>query len=933
MRKKYLLLLPLLFLATVFAQAQNGKISGKVLNDKNEPLASVSVKITGAAGGATTDLEGRYTLSLPANKKYQLEFSAVGYDKNTISDVLVEADKVTYADVVMAVTSKNLETVTVTAGRNSVRRETAAAVIAFQKNTNTVASVISAEAIRRSPDRTTGEVLKRTPGASIQEGKFLVIRGLADRYNQAMLNGILLTSTEPDRKTFSFDLIPSAMIDNVVINKAFVPEYPGEWAGGLIQVNTKDIPSQNFFNIQVGTGFNTQTIGKNFYKQDGGKLDWLGIDDGARGLPSSYKTKSQFDGLSIADRTTIGTQLRNAWVPVQTSAPLNASFQANGGFNSVLFGKKVGGMFGLVYNKNNRFIDMMNQQSALNDVSNEFVPNYKYDDDRYTQDVSVGAMASLTVQLNPLHKISLKSLANVNSSNFITQREGQDYNRENDVRGTEFTFRQNTFYTIQATGEHLLATPLKMKWYGSFNILDGYSPDQRRLQYTRTTGTQEAYRLLVGNSLSQESGSRIFQNLNDYIYTAGGDLSYSFDLFDLKQTVKGGYMLQIKDRLYDAKLFANYLPRDNDALRQLSADKIFSPENFGDGSSGSNQFAFDAIRGSNFRYLANTILNAGFLQFDNQFTPMFRVVWGARIEDYDQLVGSVKKSDPRHTHSRVTDILPGMNATLKLNNLSNLRLSGSQTVIRPELRELSFLNLYDFELNASVQGSPSLKRTKVTNADFRYELYPRSGEVFTAGVFFKRFQNPIEQVFYEGIGGASTFEFKNPEEATSYGAEVEFRKKLDFATALKNFTFQANAAYIYSRVKDAGLNIDRPMQGQSPYLFNLSLMYDLEKEGINATVLFNQVGERIYLVGDITAGAGSPDIYEAPRPLLDFQFGKKFLDKKAEIRLNVSDILNQRQYFYQNAKGNKESFQKNEDQYRFTRKLGTTFGITFNYSI
>ena len=153
-------------------------------------------------------------------------------------------------NVVLEVAAKDIEGVVVKSQTISARRETTASVIAFQKNTNTVASVISAESIRRSPDKNTGEVLKRTPGASLIDGKFLVIRGLADRYNQAMLNGILLTSTEPDRKTFSFDIIPAPMIDNIIINKAFVPELPGEWAGGLIQVNTKDIPSKNFFNIQ-----------------------------------------------------------------------------------------------------------------------------------------------------------------------------------------------------------------------------------------------------------------------------------------------------------------------------------------------------------------------------------------------------------------------------------------------------------------------------------------------------------------------------------------------------------------------------------------------------------------------------------------------------------------------------------------------------------
>jgi TonB-dependent receptor len=925
------LIFTLLFSTGIFviAQAQSQKLTGKISNGKNEPLAGVSVKITGAAGGTTSDIEGRFTLTLSTGKKYELVFSAIGYETKTITEVEVTAAQANELNIVLEVKTKTGDNVVISAKTSTARKETVNAVITFQKNTNTVASVISAESIRRSPDKNTGEVLKRTPGASIQEGKFIIIRGLADRYNQAMLNGILLTSTEPDRKTFSFDLIPASMIDNIIINKAFVPEYPGEWAGGLIQVNTKDIPSKNFFNIQIGTGFNSQTIGKKFYKDQSGKTDWLGFDDGTRILPASYTRKAEFDILSPAEKTAIGKQMRNAWTAAETSAPVNVSFQVNGGFSGKLFGKTVGGTLGITYNKSNKYLQLVNRSNSLS--GNVFSVNYDFNDDRYVQDVTVGALGSFTMQINPLNKISVKSIINVNSPNSVTRRTGIDFARGEDIMGTELSFKQNTFFTVQLNGEHSIAKPLKFKWYGAFNILDGYIPDQRRIAYTKLRNTQDPFRLLISNSLSQQSGSRIYQSLSDYIYTAGGDLTYNFNWLNQKQTIKGGYMLQVKDRLYDAQLFANYLPLDNPTLRLLPADKVFAPENFGDGTG--NQLAFDAIKGKTFRYLANTILNAGFLQFDNQFTKSLRVVWGLRVEHFDQLVGSVKKWDPRHTYTKVTDYLPGLNATLKLNTKTNLRLSGSQTVIRPELRELSFLNLFDFELNASVQGNPSLKRTKVSNFDLRYELYPKAGEVITAGIFYKYFKDPIEQLYNEGSGGASTFSYQNPGQATAYGAEVELRKKLDFAKGLKNFTFQANASYIKSNVKDQGFSVDRPLQGQSPYVVNFGLLYDLEKAGFSATLLYNQIGERIYLVGDLTSGAGSPDIYEAPRALLDFQMSKKLLANKAEVRLSISDLLNSTQYFYQNNINSKTTLQKGTDAYRFTRNAGTTFSITFNYSL
>ena len=715
------------------------------------------------------------------------------------------------------------------------------------------------------------------------------------------------------------------MIDNIIINKAFVPELPGEWAGGLIQVNTKDIPSKGFLNVQVGTGFNTATTGKDFFKGKRGKLDWLGIDDGARALPSGYTTKGAFDILSPAEKTAIGKQFDNRWTATNGSAPVNVSFQTNGGFVTNLFGKKLGGTFGLNYSKSNNYYKNRNILNSIDPLNQVATVGFDYQDDLYQQGVSVGALGSLSLQLNPDHKISIKSIINVNTDNRVTKRNGNDFSRADQIlSGTEFTFKQNTFFTVQLSGDHKITKPLKLKWYGAFNILDGYIPDQRRILYSKQTDT-DPFSAVLSNTLSQQSGSRIYQSLSDYIYTAGGDLTYDLGK---NQSVKGGYMLQIKDRLFDAKLFAIYLPVDNNALRLLSADQIFAPENFGNGTG--NQLAFDAIKGNTFRYMANTILNAGYVQFDNRIGKMLRVVWGLRVENFDQLVGSVKKYDPRHSYSKVTDYLPGVNATFKVNNQTNIRLTGSQTVIRPELRELSFLNIFDFELNASVQGNPSLKRTKVTNFDLRYELYPRPGETFSIGAFYKHFDKPIEQLFNGGSGGASTFSFQNPDKADAYGVELEIRKRLDFTEALKNFTIQGNVAYIKSKVKDAVLQLDRPLQGQSPYLFNLGLLYDQEEKGFNATILFNQIGHRLAYVGN--ADDGYPDIYEAGRPLLDLQLAKKILKKKGEIRLSISDLINQTRYFYQNIEG-KQSFQKSGDPYRFTRNFGTTYSITFNYSI
>ena len=343
---------------------------------------------------------------------------------------------------------------------------------------------------------------------------------------------------------------------------------------------------------------------------------------------------------------------------------------------------------------------------------------------------------------------------------------------------------------------------------------------------------------------------------------------------------------------------------------------------------GNNKVQFGELIGLPYRYMANTILNAGYLQFDNQFGNKMRVAWGARVEDFDQVVGSMKQSDPRHVHTRVTDILPGVNITYKASTKTNFRISGSQTVVRPEFRELSPFAFYDFELNSQIQGNKLARRTKVTNADLRYEIYPSSGELFTIGAFFKYFKDPIEYYFNRTGPATTTFNIQNSKSAKAYGAELEFRKKLDFIS-MKNFVLSGNFSYIYSRVQDT-IALNRPLQGQSPYLINLGLMYDHEKSGLSATLLFNQIGRRILFVGNVDI----PEIWENPRPLLDFQVAKKLIHNKAEIRLNVSDIINKRAYFYHDLNhDNKYSKTgKTPDALAISRNYGTNFSVTFGYT-
>ena len=922
--KYYFLIVTLLL--TVFGFAQKGKIEGKVTDAiSGSKISSVSILIVETNTTIIADIDGRYRATLDSNKTYSFKFSAVGYKTKLVEDIIVLSNQIINVDVVLDQLRKTEIAVEV---KSSARKESANALIAVQKNTSVIAQVISAETIKRSPDKNTGEILKRIPGTSVQEGKYLVVRGLSDRYNQAMLNGILLSSTEPDRKTFSFDIFPAAMVDNIVMNKTFIPELPGEWAGGLVQVQTKDVPSSTFFNMQLGTGFNSNTIGSTFLQSSGGKMDWLGVDDGTRALPSNLPLRYNFSQLISTDKTAYGKEFRNNWKPISANAPLNSSIQVSAGGTTKIFRKKISGIFALTYNNTNKKTPFNNIFIANNNGDVELM----YENNKYSKDILAGGLANVTIQLNNNNKISFKNLINVNSSNFVVDRfDGRDYiisggGNGDRVKATEIGFKQNTFFNTQVAGEHNISKyNTRVKWYGGFNILDQYIPDQRRLFYTQDGNNPSAdYYALLGLGAGQKSGSIFYSFLSDYIYNAGGDVSKTFDWKGSKHTVKAGYLFQVKDRLFDSRPF--FINTASNALKQLPADQIFAAENFG---AGNDKLQFDEISGNAFRYMANSILNAAFLQFDNPIANKFRLVWGVRFESFDQLVGSVRQEDPRHVNTLVKDFLPGINLTYKSNSKTNIRFAASQTVIRPEFRELSPFAFYDFELGAQVVGNKSAERTKVSNIDLRYELYPRSGELFTVGTFFKHFSKPIEYYFNRTGPGTNTFNILNTDVATAFGAELEFRKKLDQINIFKHFVVSGNFSYIYSKVKDTTGTVNRPLQGQSPYLINVGLQYDLEKIGLNTTLLFNQIGRRILFVGNEAVS----DIWENPRSLLDLQFAKKVLKTKGEIKININDILNKEVKYYHDLDNNKSYSKNSKDVLAISRNYGTNYSITFSYNL
>jgi outer membrane receptor protein involved in Fe transport len=318
---------------------------------------------------------------------------------------------------------------------------------------------------------------------------------------------------------------------------------------------------------------------------------------------------------------------------------------------------------------------------------------------------------------------------------------------------------------------------------------------------------------------------------------------------------------------------------------------------------------------------------------DSKFSEKSRLVWGARVEQYYQNIDYIDLSGRNRSFDQTfLDILPSVNYSYAVNDQTNIRLSGSKTVSRPELRELAPFAFYDFVTQTSALGDPTLKRGQINNLDLKYEIYPKNGEAITFSLFYKDFNDAIEQTLDEGGSPERRqINFQNIDKASSYGIEFEMRKKLDFISdkaLFEDLTFFTNLSYIKSEVKLNSVGIDsRPLQGQSPYLINAGLQYSGFNNGLTLTALYNRVGQRIAFVGN----SSIPSIWENSRDIVDLQISKKILKKNAEIKLNFGDILNQNSIFYFNQ-DDKDAYKRSIDKDYVSNKLGSNISLSFSYN-
>ncbi len=909
-------------------------IIGQVCDSKTgEALIGATVQVDGTNIASATDINGHFSLSgLEEGHRYRLTVSYVAYKTKNIDGVQASSQP-QMTSVALTPDEQTLGEVTVSA---VARRNTEAAMVQVAKNSPVIVNNVSAQEISKTQDTNAGEVIRRVPGVSLIDDKFVMVRGLSQRYNNVWINGGAAPSSEADSRAFSFDLIPSAQIDNMQIVKTPSPEYPADYTGGFIVVNTKDIPVENMFQVQVGGNWNTATHFQNFDYSKGSGTDFLGFDSGLRSLSGGFNSVfNTFSGSDAIDLT--GNKLNNDWI-VKSRKPIgDVKLSANLGRRWKIAGHQMGMIAAINYtNEYRTFRDMQNNQFGVYDERNDrsiYLSNSI--DNQYNHNVRLGAMLNFTLlSRGGNNKYQFKNIFNQLGNDRYTNRYGKD-EQSNTTRSAEYYYRSRTTYNGQFTGKHTLAND-ELDWSLSYSYANRNVPDRRRYVVSDALET-DVIQLTTGNDISRE-----WTRLDEHIFSAAVNDSHSFRFGTWTPVLKAGAYGEYRTRNYKTR---ELIYSWNTSTTQLPAGfrKMDMPTLL----SNSEYFGAEKLyllEEPNMRdnYKGNNTMGAAYLAATLPIGKL-SIYAGLRYEyDKMELVTNTRDDceSPFSHFYTYNDLFPSFNATWKFNDSHQLRFSYGKTVNRPEFREVSPSVFYDFDLAADVKGNTDLTPCYVQNFDFRYEFYPSRGEMISVALFYKYFDSPIEWTYTLAGGNRLIYSYMNADKANTYGVELDIKKDLSFI-GLRGLSWSFNGALIKSRVdfsQQTTQENHRPMQGQSPFLVNTGFFYKNEKLQFDAALLYNCIGKRIIGVGrneGSTTGNETlrvPDSYEMPRSVIDLSLSKRF-GTHWEVKFNVRDLLAQKVYYKEFLTANiNDGTKKEVEQVTRSFRPGRNIGLSIAYN-
>ncbi|ALJ05309.1 TonB-dependent receptor [Pseudalgibacter alginicilyticus] len=937
MLKSVILFFALLFSFSIVS-AQTGEVTGKILDGEfNDVLAFANVLVKDTQTGTTSDFDGVYSLTLKEGV-YTLVYSFIGYETKAITDVQVTANGVTEINVTINPTSASLSEIVIT---TSIRRNTEESVLNFQRNSTVSLDGLSIESIKKSGASNIASAIKSIPGVSVQDSKFVYVRGLGDRYTKSILNGMDIPGLDPDKNTVQMDVFPTNILENIIVVKSGSAELPADFTGGVVDIITKDFPSKKAMSFSVSSSYNPDMhLNSNYVTYDGSGTDFLGFDNGNRDLPIS--TTSTIPNPASANNSTLEgiTRSFNSTLAAErkTSLP-NLSLGFNYGNQFDVADNKLGLIASINYKNETLFYE-----GFENGV-------YQKDEDRSVYDLrfdrrQTGDLGENNTLLSGLLGLTYKTDNSKYNFNVLQIQSGESraalFNQATQISNSINVDKDNLEYTqrsltnLMIGGKHTSSdSNFITEWKVSPSLSRVYDKDIRLTTFVlNTDGT---------TGISSDAGfpQRLWRDLEEFNVVSKLDFTKKYNLFNNKAVLKFGGLVSYKQRNYDIYKYevafrsvtTSDFNGDPDAI--LASENIWTPET----NSGSY------IRG-NFEPANSyeSTQNTGALYVSNEFkiSDKLKTILGLRAEYFTTLFSGQNNSgtiiyDNEQTIEEL-DLFPSTNFIYEVNDNSNFRLSYFRTVARPSFRELSVVQIPDLLTGITFLGNIDLQPSYINNFDVRYEYYGEKAQMFAISGFYKKFKDPIELVAFSFVA-PNQFTPRNSPEAQVYGVEFEGRKNFNFITeSLSDLSLNVNISLIESEIemaKGAGeeyesrqqfardvetIDDTRTLQGQSPFLVNVGLNYKNEDSGFESGIFYNVQGKTLEIVGF----GKNPDVFVQPFNSLNLNFSKTLgKENNSTITFKVDNILGEEK------ESAYESF--GTDKIPFSlRQPGTSFSLGYS---
>jgi TonB-dependent receptor len=879
MRRKFAFSLAALLLLChpAFAQAPvspKGKVTGKlVAGDNGEPLGYADVALIPVEGkpiGAMTNADGTFTLEASAGV-YTLTARAISYAPKSVAGVLVIAGATKEISLSLASEAIQQPTVEVEA---KAEQGTQAALLNRRKKAASVGDVVSAEEVRKSPDRDAGDVLKRVTGTSLQDGKFVFVRGMGERYSSTEMDGVRIASPEQNKRVVPLDMIPSSLLENIVVQKTYTADRPGEFGGGDVQITTKDFPGKRMLQVSLGAGYDAATSFGSMMGVESERGDRWAAGAGARALPDELdrlaggrKVSNSIERAPYDTMAAIGSSFRNQLSPSNIHNAVPANFLVSYGDILPMLGTK----FGVIASVGATHSDSRsNAEERLYEGSADAL-QYDYTSRTDTRSSQFSMLAGLSYRLGPSGTVTLKGTQNRSADDEARTYFGLNTSQSSNFQVTRLRYLQRVIGSLALDGRHEFPglNRAKLTWNASLTRATRAEPDRREVYYRQAVDeTGAAMEPLYFYRTSRDWGDLVD---NGKGLTARFTLPVRSHLLDGRETKFDiGASTQHKKRNSTYRRF-DFGNNAFDIDPTAPAESLFTE---GEWTSDGFPRAFVSENTQpEDSYRANQGVDGAFLSADVPATAKLRAIVGARIEHgtqdavtYDQFTTATVAE----ANLDDWDVLPTANLVYTLDERSNVRLAAARTLSRPDLRELTPGRTLNFFSGYQDIGNPNLERATIWNYDLRYELYPGLNEVIAVGGFYKVFDQPIEKQIVTG-GSDRLLQPQNSDKGTNYGVELEARTALGrFNPRLNKLFLSANGSLISSRItlKDQTTlttSPEHPLQGQANYLGNVGLGYTMSGR-FDGTVLVSAVGKRLYALGIQPV---AKDIYDEPTTTID----------------------------------------------------------------